>query len=274
MVNPTSPPPTAAPPNLCVIIRSATIARINAGHACAKELGVAVHKLQALPADIQTALVVTDQRLELRVLRGEEALIGGHGVASELSTMDTSSGAGRSLGQPILKAIGIKRRNPYRPRVLDVTAGLGEDTWVMASVGCVVSACERNTATYALLADGLRRARGSAPEIAGRIDITRGDGVAVLLEKAKADRMDRPDVVYLDPMFPTGRKTAERKAMRALRMISGDDADAEQLLDAALKTATNRVVVKRPLRGAALPGPSPTVCHKGKSLRFDVYPIL
>ncbi len=280
MANPASPPPpvppapqSAALKNLCVIIRSEITPRISAGDACAKELGVPVHELETLPERFEAALVVADLRLELRMLRGEEALIGGHGVASELATLDTKSGAGRSLGQPILKAIGIKRRNPYRPSVLDVTAGLGEDTWVMASVGCVVSACERNPVTYALLADGLRRANEADPKTAGRIDITQGDGVSVLLERSKLDRADRPDVVYLDPMFPLGRKTAERKAMRVLRMISGDDPDADRLLKAALETATNRVVVKRPLRSPPLPGPVPPVVHKGKSLRFDVYPV-
>ncbi len=265
--------PPVTPPNLCVIIRSGIISRINAGHACAKELGVPVHELETLPANIETALVIVDLRLELRVLRSDKSLIGGHGVASELATLDTKSGPGRSLSQPILKAIGIKRRNPYRPSVLDATAGLGEDAWVMASVGCVVSACERNPVTYALLADGLRRANESDPQIAERIDIIRGDGVAILLEKAKADRADRPDVVYLDPMFPLGRKAAERKAMRVLRMISGDDLDADKLLEAALKTATNRVVVKRPRLAPPLQGPAPAVVHKGKSLRFDMYPV-
>jgi 16S rRNA (guanine1516-N2)-methyltransferase len=271
MANPVSSQLPAVPPNLCVIIRSGIIPRISAGFACAKEMGLPIHKLESLPENFDTALVIADLRLELRVLRGDDSLIGGHGVASELATLDTKSGAGRSLGQPILKAIGIKRRNPYRPTVLDVTAGLGEDAWVMASVGCVVSACERNPVTYALLADGLRRANEADPQTAELIEIIKGNGVAVLLERAKLDRADRPDVVYLDPMFPLGRKTAERKAMRVLRMISGDDADADQLLEAALQTATNRVVVKRPRLAPPLPGPAPAVIHKGKSLRFDVY---
>lgn len=273
MVNPIPPPPSTVPPSLCVVIDIAGMERMDAAFACARELGVPLYKSDALPTDFDAALVVMPQRLELRVLRGDKTLVGGRGVASELSAIDTTSGPGRSLGQPLLKAVGIKRRNPYRPRVLDATAGLGEDAWVLASVGCVVQAVERNPVIYALLADGLRRTAAIAPDTAGRISLRQTDGVTALQHIASGSHEDRPDVVYLDPMFPLGRKTAERKAMRVLRLISGDDTDAGELLAAALTAAARRVVVKRPLRGNPLPGPAPAVSHKGKSLRFDVYPV-
>ena len=79
-----------------------------------------------------------------------------------------------------------------------------------------------------------------------------------------------PDVVYLDPMFPTGRKAAERKPLRVLRRLVGDDADAGELLAAALRVAKRRVVVKRPLRADPL-GAKPTATHRGKAARYDVY---
>lgn len=270
---PPIPPVLPAPPKLCVVPHSDSLLRIEAARACAEILGVPLHQPDAIPDEYDTALMVTDRRLELRVLRGDDSLIGGHGVASELTSLDTTSGPGRSLGQPVLKAIGIKRRNPYRPTVFDATAGLGEDTWLMASMGCTVSACERNPITHALLSDGLRRAYETDPDTADRVTLNQGDGVAGLNDLAASPPAERPDVVYLDPMFPLGRKTAERKAMRVLRLISGDDPDASELLEAALRTATKRVVVKRPRLAPALPGPAPGVVHKGKSLRFDVYPV-
>jgi 16S rRNA (guanine1516-N2)-methyltransferase len=222
------------------------------------------------------ALVETGVRLELRVLRGypgDQALVGGHGVGCELTQIDTTSGPGRSLSQPMVKAVGIKKREAYRPRVFDATAGLGEDAWLLAALGCGVRACERNPVTHALLVDGLKRAAEARPEVAARVRVELGDGVTVLERLAGEALEDRPDVVYLDPMFPTGRKTAERKAMRVLRLISGDDLDADRLLGAALKVARRRVVVKRPLRGEALRGAEPMVMHRGKSLRFDVYGV-
>lgn len=217
------------------------------------------------------ALVETGARLELRVLRGESSLIGGHGVASELLKIDTASGPGRSLSQPMVKAVGIRKRQAYRPVVFDATAGLGEDGWLLASLGCQVRMCERSAVTHALLVDGLARAAQVKPDVAARVCVTLGDGVEMLEALVCGPAEARPDVVYLDPMFPAGRKTAERKAMRVLRLVSGDDGDAARLLEAALRAARRRVVVKRPLRGEALSGREAMVVHKGKSLRFDVY---
>jgi len=262
---------TVPPPRLCVVIDTNDPQR--AGHAgdLAKHLGVALLQPSEVGAGHDMALVKTGQRLELRILQGDPLLVGGHPVASDLTAIDTTSGPGRSLGQPLIKAVGIKRRDPFRPSVVDVTAGLGEDAWVLASVGCETIACERNPVTHALLADGLERAGQIAPETAGRLSTSQAHGVEVLHRLADTPPESRPDVVYLDPMFPLGRKTAERKAMRVLRLLSGDDTDAHELLQAALPVAGRRVVVKRPLRAPAIQGPPPTVIHKGKSLRFDVY---
>jgi 16S rRNA (guanine1516-N2)-methyltransferase len=80
----------------------------------------------------------------------------------------------------------------------------------------------------------------------------------------------RAEVVYLDPMYPAGRKTAERKPLRTLRMLVGDDSDAAGLLDAARKAAIRRVIVKRPLRAAPL-AEKPHHTHEGKAVRYDVY---
>ncbi len=271
--DPPMPMPPRSTPKLAVLIDSDDPGRVVDARTLAHDFGHPVHSISETPADIDVALAVTANRLELRVLRGDKALVGGHGTASDLSALDTTSGPGRSLSQPLLKAVGIKRRNPYRPAVLDATAGLGEDAWVLASVGCAVTACERNPITHALLADGLCRAMNIDPDTAARINLTPGDGVSYMDSIAGLSPAERPDVVYLDPMFPTGRKTAERKAMRVLRLISGDDADADRLLEAALRTATHRVVVKRPRLAPPLAGPPPAVTHKGKSLRFDVYPV-
>jgi 16S rRNA (guanine1516-N2)-methyltransferase len=75
-------------------------------------------------------------------------------------------------------------------------------------------------------------------------------------------------------MFPGGRKTKERKPLRVLRMLAGDDDDAPALLEAALATGVHRVCVKRPLRAPVIENeerPGPDVVYKGKAVRFDVY---
>jgi len=153
--------PAAAPTlpiNVCVAAERAEGRLVDEAKALADRLGLCLVDLQDPPAGCDAVLVRTLYRLELRVLRGDKAVVGGRATACDLTAIDTSSGPGRSLGQPLLKAVGIKRRDGYRPRVLDATAGLGEDAWVLASAGCEVRALERNRITSALLEDGLRRA--------------------------------------------------------------------------------------------------------------------
>ena len=85
----------------------------------------------------------------------------------------------------------------------------------------------------------------------------------------------KPDVIYLDPMYPTRTKSAlGKKELRILRQIVGEDLDAGELLQVALKTARKRVVVKRPRLAPPIPGPEPNLVFKGKTSRFDVYLLL
>lgn len=214
---------------------------------------------------------VETDRLELRVVEAGHPLAGGHGVYADLTKLDTTSPAGRSLKTPVLKAVGInKRSGPDRPSVLDATAGLGEDAWLLAAAGCVVSAVERHPIVHALLTDALERARAIAPDVADRITLLPcAEAAAVLREHAGSDRFD---VVLIDPMFPGAprRKTTERKPMRVLRWLVGDDADADDLLDLAMNVAGRRVVVKRPKHAPHLAGVEPVAVHVGKGLRFEV----
>ena len=228
-------------------------------------------------SDDQAALMVvgvTSDRIEIRVIQGEEGLRGGNPVYVNLMAIDVSSPFGRSLQQPLAKAIGRKRYADPAPSVLDVTAGLGEDSWVMAALGCQVTSVERNGVISLLLENGLERARLIKPEIADRIRLVRANGIDVLRELANAKEDDRPDIVFIDPMFPTGRKSREQKSMRVVRCLVGDDLDAAGLVGLARKVARKRVVIKRPLHAPGLEDAQigkPHVVHKGKSLRFDVF---
>ncbi|MFN2369263.1 MAG: class I SAM-dependent methyltransferase, partial [Desulfurivibrionaceae bacterium] len=174
--------------------------------------------------------------------------------------------------ETLIRAMGIKGKP--RPTVLDGTAGLGRDAFVLACRGCKVEMLERNPVIAALLADGLRRAGGD-PEIGEMVRegmiLHRGDS---LTELAKLDDDRRPEVVYLDPMYPHRNKSAlVKKEMRILRTLVGDDEDSDRLLPAALTVATKRVVVKRPAAAPPLSGPKPDLVYETKSHRFDVYLI-
>ncbi|MBE0582591.1 MAG: class I SAM-dependent methyltransferase [Desulfofustis sp.] len=174
----------------------------------------------------------------------------------------------RRINQPLGKAVGI--RKGIRPTVCDVTAGCGEDGFVLACLGCRVVLIERSPIVWALLDDGLRRA-AAHPQIgklvAERISLYLSDA-----EQFLAATDVTFDTVYLDPMYPSPKKSALNKLkMRLLRAIVGDDLDSGKLIGAAKKALPARIAVKRPLRAPTLTPARPHFSVAGKSSRFDVY---
>lgn len=173
-------------------------------------------------------------------------------------------GGGR--GQDIAKAIGLK--HGFTPHVLDATAGLGRDAFVLASLGCQVTLMERMPVVAALLDDGLERAKLNAEvsEIAQHMRLVHGSSIE---DMTVADQVD---VVYLDPMYPHRDKSAAvKKEMRVFQSLVGEDLDADELLSPALALAKYRVVVKRPSYAPPLNNQTPTTSIKMKKNRFDVY---
>lgn len=175
---------------------------------------------------------------------------------------------GGGAGQMIAKAVGLQPG--IRPTVVDATAGLGRDAFVLAQLGCQVTLIERNPLIAALLEDGLQRATNDAEvaTIVGRMRLLVGDAIALLDDWLS----EPPQVVYLDPMFPHRDKSAlVKKEMRLFRPVVGDDDDAPALLEAAMALATHRVVVKRARKAPAIAGPKPAFALEGNSSRFDIY---
>ena len=164
------------------------------------------------------------------------------------------------------------RRAGESPLVVDATAGLGRDGFLLAAAGFRVVLCERNPVVAALLRDGLARAAllPRTAAIAARIRLIAAD-FADALEQLS----ERPAVIYLDPMFPPRSKSAkvkqELQLLQLLEGTGGGESDAARLLQTALAAGPRKVVVKRPLKGPALAGPAPSHVLRGKAVRFDVY---
>ncbi|WP_160286015.1 class I SAM-dependent methyltransferase [Pseudomonas knackmussii] len=177
---------------------------------------------------------------------------------------------GGGSGQMIAKAVGVQPG--VRPHILDATAGLGRDAFVLATLGCEMQLIERQPLIAALLEDGLARAARDlevAP-IAARMQLHQGNAIELM----SAWEGEAPQVIYLDPMFPHREKSAlVKKEMRLFRPLVGDDMDAPALLQAALKLATHRVVVKRPRKAPIIAGAKPSYSLEGKSSRYDIYPL-
>lgn len=175
------------------------------------------------------------------------------------------SNAGRS--HALLKATGV---SPSRPlRVIDATAGLGRDAFLLASMGATVTLIERSPEVHALLAEALAAAKAESAdlaEIVARMTLIHADA-RELLPTLSAD------VVTVDPMHPERSKTAlVKQEMRLLRDLVGADPDVAELMQAALAADCNRVVLKWPLRAAPPPDlRKPSHQITGKTVRYDVF---
>lgn len=176
--------------------------------------------------------------------------------------------------EALLKAAAVKQG--HMMRVLDATAGFGLDAYLFAAAGSEVNLCERSSIVYAMLADGIRRASLSVDErvrqTAARMHLLAGDSLTLM----QGQWQERPEIVYLDPMFPERKKKSAKvkKNMFLLQQLLHGEEDAPGLLAQALALATKRVVVKRPRHAPCLEGREPGFSLEGKSSRFDVYPIL
>jgi 16S rRNA (guanine1516-N2)-methyltransferase len=183
---------------------------------------------------------------------------------------------GGGNGQMIAKAVGVSGK--FHPEVVDLTAGLGADSFVLAGLGCNITMTERNPIVHLLLQDGLSRAMAYGyeqdpllSEIIGRMLLKEIDGLSYL--KFLRDN-EFPDVIYLDPMFPLRKKSAKvKKEMQALHCVVGDNDDATLLLDSALSKARYRVVIKRPSHAEYLGNKKPSYSLEGKSTRFDIFAL-
>ncbi|MFT6141796.1 MAG: 16S rRNA (guanine1516-N2)-methyltransferase [Psychromonas sp.] len=173
---------------------------------------------------------------------------------------------GGGKGQAIAKAIGLKPG--VLVDVIDATAGLGRDAFVLASLGCNVTMIERSTVAAALLEDGLERAYLNleiGTWMKQRMKLHFGSASEYL-------QHHQTGVVYLDPMFPHKKKSAlVKKEMRVFQGVVGEDLDADSLLEVAINAARYRVVVKRPDYAPFLNDKKPTMSIKTKKNRFDVY---
>jgi len=179
---------------------------------------------------------------------------------------------GGGKGQTIAKAIGMKQ-GLSPPSVLDATAGLAKDSYVFACLGCSVTMLERSPVISTLVKDGIERASLNIEfnEILNNgFELHNIDALEYI---QKIDEHNKPDVIYLDPMYPERKKSASvKKNMQILQKLLGQDMDTDQVLNSALNKANKRVVVKRPKGAPVLEAiRQPTLSYESKATRYDVY---
>lgn len=218
---------------------------LEAAHASASAVGLELRRNE------HGALVLSDNTMEL---------------CGDFSRMLPRVTQGR-LGHELLVRAARLRGVSGSPVAVDATAGLGEDSFLLAAAGFEVTLFERNPVTAALLRDALERASkdGGLSPITRRMRLVEGDAVAGLRNLA-----DLPDLVLLDPMFPARQKGGlAKKKLRMLQRLEAPCAAEEELLAAAIAAGPRKVVIKRPLKGPYLAGRKPSHSLGGTLIRYD-----
>lgn len=223
---------------------------------------------QWLSTHADLPFVLLNQHDQLALQKTDEPKLGVISVDFTSGAMAHRRQFGGGRGEAIAKAVGVK--GDYLPTVVDATAGLGRDAFVLAAVGCHVTMFERHPVVAALLDDGLQRAYQD-PNIGSwlqqHLHLIYHSSITGL-----ESYPEKPDVVYLDPMFPHRQKSAlVKKEMRIFQQLVGSDSDADSLLEPARRLAKKRVVVKRPDSAPFLANEKPTAEIKTKNHRFDIY---
>lgn len=169
-------------------------------------------------------------------------------------------------GELLVKAAKIKDLD-RTPIAIDATAGLGEDSILLAAAGFEVYLFEYNKVISALLQDALIRAAQvtELKEIISRMHFNEMDSV-----KAMTNLQTRPDVVFLDPMFPERQKSAlVKKKFQLLQHLEQPCTDEKELLQAAILAGPQKIIIKRPAKGPYLDGQKPSYSIEGKGIRYD-----
>jgi 16S rRNA (guanine1516-N2)-methyltransferase len=174
---------------------------------------------------------------------------------------------GQSRAHPLVRALG--KSISKLPNIIDATAGLGRDAFILASVGCHVTMIERNPKIFAMLAEAVAAEKAKDNGLAAVLDrmtLLHGDAKALLPSLSA-------DIIVIDPMHPERKSSALTKIdLRLLREVVGGNADASLLVQIALTCKCEKVILKWPAQADALEGlPKPNHSIIGRTTRYDVF---
>lgn len=155
----------------------------------------------------------------------------------------------------------------HTPTLLDATAGMGEDSLLLAASGFDVKLYEYDPIIAALLEDTLMRAQliPELNEIVSRMELYTENSIDAMNSQEHSW-----DVILLDPMFPTRTKSSlVKKKFQLLQQLEPPCSDAEALLEAAIKARPHKILIKRPVKGPYLADIKPDFSLSGKTIRYD-----
>ena len=173
---------------------------------------------------------------------------------------------GRLQHEMLAKAVKTDQENL---KAIDATAGMGEDSLLLAACGYQVTLYEQNPVIAILLKDALRRAKKNTvlKDVVSRMQLVEGDSIEYLNK-----RLDPVDVIYLDPMFPGRQKSGLiNKKLQLIQKLEPPCSEETALFDAAMAAQPSKIIVKRPLKSPYLDERVPSYSLKGKAIRYDCY---
>jgi len=194
---------------------------------------------------------------------GLSFIAGGQVLKGDFSRLLPRVTGGHLQHEVLLKVAGSGEGK----KAVDATAGLGEDSFILAAGGYSVEMFEHNPVTATLLADALIRGNNDPKlrDITRRMTVKEGDSKELMMGLSYT-----PDIMYLDPMFPEKKKSAEtKKKLQVLHRIELPCADEVELLESAIKVKPGKIIIKRPPGCEYLAGIRPTYQVERKAVRFD-----
>lgn len=172
----------------------------------------------------------------------------------------------KQKNQSLLKACNNKRRELVS--VVDLTAGWGKDSFILATHDQQVTMVEQNPFVFQCLDYLLKIAKNDQnDDLFERLNVINQNSLDFLSHHDQA----AADCLYLDPMFPAHKSTAKPAKDLQILQILTINRDIEPIFDLALEKAGNRVVIKRPLHAPSLSDRKPDMVYREKTIRFDVY---
>lgn len=148
--------------------------------------------------------------------------------------------------------------------ICDATAGLGTDAFIIANLNLKIHLFENNPFIAILLKDGINRAKN---KYINNMDLKFGS-----FYKYYCNKDIKPDIIYLDPMFPNNNKSSlSNKKMEFFKYVVGIDNDCQELVKFAFQMATKKIIIKRPLKADFIINKKPNHQYFGRAIRYDVY---
>lgn len=194
-------------------------------------------------------------------------------MTGDFSKLSSRIKRGNLGSEMLVKASKIKNSEGILT-VMDATAGMGEDSFLLAAAGFRVKLYEKNPIIAALLADAHKRALEDEElsQIAARMSVHNEDSIEAMRKIDDIDNTDTVDVIYLDPMFPKRQKSGLiKKKFQLLQQLEFPCADEIKMLEAAMSARPRKLVIKRPLKGPYLAGKKADYSYEGKAIRYDCF---